>query len=347
MFLFCCKTVVKSLIEKGDYTLYLMGTFHLPQKSNRVCMTLPVFKIIFQRLPLTSTLSPSLRPLSPLSIWDSRVQKKEGIVSLLHKVCLLSLLFASPHLYAQDAPSTSRSLEKQASELAKLRAEVEQLHLDLEQMRQETQTEVRALASQKASLSAEIQRARIRGETLKAEKVKKQEFIRKASQKQAALKAPLLKWIQDLKAWTQDHLPYRQEGRTQELDRLIKRLESNLLLPSTALVQVWSWVEDEIKLSKESTMDRVIIRLDQGEVLVDLIRIGMVMMFCRTPQGEYGMSSFSPVKKKWVWTLFSPLSPEAQIAQTAFERFEKKVRLGFFWLPSSLLFSSAQSTSIP
>ena len=251
---------------------------------------------------------------------------------------LIILSFVSP-VYAQKG-----SLDQQAAELAQLRADVEQLHLDLEQMRQDTQAKIRALASQKAGLSAEVQRARIRVEQLNIEKSKKQEVIRRASAQQTALKPPLINWVKQLELWTQDHLPYRQEGRLKEIQKLKKQLESDLILPSRALTQVWSWVEDEIKLSRESTLDRTIITLEGKDVLVDLVRIGMVMMLCRTPQGQYGIS-YSQSPKQWDWTLFEPDSFEFNAARNLFERFEQKIHLGFFWLPSRLQFPQVSGTS--
>ena len=94
-----------------------------------------------------------------------------------------------------------------------------------------------------------------------------------------------------------------------------------------------------MKLSRESTLDRTIISLNGKDTLVDLIRVGMVMMFCRTPQGEYGITYQDASTKSWEWTLFAPESDEFKAAHTLFERFEQKVLLGFFWVPSKLDFS--------
>ena len=244
---------------------------------------------------------------------------------------LFTLIIA--HAHAEE-----RSLDQQAAELARLRADVERVHLKLEQMRQETQVEVRALTGQKANLSAEIQRARLRVEQLKIEKAKRQAKMRDASQRQEALLAPLDELLTALEAWTQSHLPYRQEGRLRELQKLKSQLNHQLISPSRALTQTWSWIEDEIKLSRESAMDRAIITLDGREVLADIIRIGMVMMVCRTPQGEYGISRATKTAagQRWTWSIFDAQSREAEATRILFERFEQKVRLGFFWVPSSL-----------
>ena len=152
---------------------------------------------------------------------------------------------------------------------------------------------------------------------------------------------PLTAWLKALEAEAQALLPYRKKGRVKEFQRLGEQLRSDLLLPTQALTRAWSWVEDELKLSRESSMDRMIITLEGEEVLADVIRVGMVLMLCRTPQGQYGISEPPTASRpSWGWRLLGAESPEREASRRMFERFEQKVTQGFFWVPSSLQFSN-------
>ena len=55
--------------------------------------------------------------------------------------------------------------------------------------------------------------------------------------------------------------------------------------------------------------------------------------------------SYSQSPKQWDWILFDSESAELNAALKVFERFEQKIHLGFFWLPSRLQFPQTSTAS--
>jgi hypothetical protein len=80
-------------------------------------------------------------------------------------------------------------------------------------------------------------------------------------------------------------------------------------------------------------MDRQVIPLDEGEVLVDVARLGMVSMYFRTDDGRIGAVRGTP--GSWRWEVFTD-SNDIALAQELFEALDKQVRVGFFELPNAL-----------
>lgn len=230
-------------------------------------------------------------------------------------------------------PARAADLEKMAGELARLRADVETLTGDLDEMKADERQRLQALGQQKAGLETEVQREELRLQQMRAELERVRERVREAGALEASLKPAVLSAIEAVSGPVRAGLPFRVEERIADLDRLRKELEADEVLPSVAASRLWSRVEDELRLTRENGLYQQVISVEGREVLADVARIGMVMMFFRTDEGQFGRA----VKNGSHWS-FETYGEDAQKERlkALFEAMEKQIRVGFFEIPNAL-----------
>lgn len=238
----------------------------------------------------------------------------------------LSLLFLSV-LTSAEPP-----LEEMAAELARLRAEVETLSENISDHKATTNAEIRALSAQKVSLEAEIQRETLRARQLAQTLKNVQEKIRLASATQAELQPAVEQAIEQVRAVVLAGLPFKQAERLEELDKLTRDLKNNVLTPSGAVARLWSRVEDEIRLTRENGLYQQLVALEGTEVLADVARVGMMMLYFKTPDNRYGYT----YRDKDLWKYRLLPDAEQPQAKALFDALEQRVRVGFFELPNAL-----------
>ena len=231
------------------------------------------------------------------------------------------------------APAYAADLEKMAAELARLRSEVEVLATDLDELKAEEKQRLQSLGQQKAGLEAEAQREELRLRQLQQEIGRVQESIKAAGMLESELKPAVLDAIRAVMGPVQAGLPFRVSERLADLQRLERDLQADELLPSAAASRLWSRVEDELRLARENGLYQQVVEVDGREVLADVARVGMVMMFFRTDDETFGRA----VKKVGEWS-FESYVDEAQRERVKklFEALDKRIRIGFFALPNAL-----------
>ncbi|MEO1233006.1 MAG: DUF3450 family protein [Myxococcota bacterium] len=232
-----------------------------------------------------------------------------------------------------STPALASDLEKMAAELARLRSEVETLTTDLDEMKADEKQKLQAYAQQKASLESEAQREELRLKQAQQELERIREKIREAGALEQALKPAVLAAMNDVKGPVRSGLPFRVDERIKDLEKLEKQLEADELLPSEAASRLWSRVEDELRLARENGMYQQVIDVDGREVLADVARVGMTMLFFRTEDQSFGRA----VRSGSGWA-FETYTDEAQMerAKALFEALEKRIRVGFFEIPNAL-----------
>jgi hypothetical protein len=243
---------------------------------------------------------------------------------------LVALVSSSaPHLAHAEEPD----FEALAAELARLRTEVESLSEQIEDKREDTRARIRTLAAQKSNLEAEAQREELRLEQLQQSLEKVQTRVREASQAQRELKPAFLAAADAVAAAVQAGLPFKTDSRTQDILQLRKDVEEDVVAPTTAVSRLWSRVEDEVRLGRENGLYQQIISLDGQEILADVARVGMVMLFFRTESGRYGKAERSGEGWRYV-AITEP--EEVKRLEAFFQSLERRVRVGFFELPNAL-----------
>lgn len=229
-------------------------------------------------------------------------------------------------------PSYAGDPESLATELVRLRGEVDATAAALTEKRDAKSGRIRALAAQKAQVEAELRREELRLRQLEQALESEKKRVEGASRAEAELR-PVAEEVAVRLQGSLDHgVPFRTADRRSELERIKKDLSDGLLAPSSALTRLWAWVEDELRQSRENGMHQQVIPLGDREVLADVVRIGMVALYFRTPEGRFGIAK----KQSSGGYQYEELSDELAARQVArlFESMERRVRVGFFELPN-------------
>jgi chromosome segregation ATPase len=221
------------------------------------------------------------------------------------------------------------SIENLAEELVKLRADVERLHEQIDAEKESFQMKFKSLQMQKAELEANIRRedTKIKNLNLKLDKVKS-ENSKKVEDSQN-LKPLALKTISSLKLTLQKTLPFKLRERQIALEELEALIVSNTISSERALNKIWSFVEDEISLTKTNTIHKQTIEIEGEEKLVDVAKIGMVMLFFQTAEDRVGYleeSEFRYASKE-----------EEKLILGLFDSIKKGIRAGYFQIPNKIL----------
>lgn len=234
---------------------------------------------------------------------------------------------------ALPAQAAEPDYETLAAELARLRTEVEAISARIADKKEQTRNELRTMASQKTSLEAEIQREELRTKQLQQALEEVQARVREAGALQRDLKPAVFDAIRKVRTPISTGLPFRVSERVAELDKLQKDLEEDVVLPSVAVSRLWTFVEDEFRLTRENGLYQQLIQIAGEEVLADVARVGMLMLYFRTPDERYG----AVTKDGGAWKYVVYQTPEQiEKASTLFDSLEKRVRVGFFDLPNAM-----------
>jgi Protein of unknown function (DUF3450) len=229
-----------------------------------------------------------------------------------------------------SAGARADDLSSMAKRLADLRGEVEGLSDQLAAQKSDQQEQVRSLARQKAELELEVQREDTRAQKLR-QAVATQKAATAAQESASASLGPTFQaQLAAARAYVSESMPFRRKERSAELDKIEEQVKSGILAPQRALNRLWGFIEDELRMTRESGMFSQPVMVDGKEQLADVIRLGMVAMYYRTADEAYGVSSFEGGQ----WS-FKSIDGDAQKKQvrTLFETFKKQIRVGYFELP--------------
>lgn len=238
------------------------------------------------------------------------------------------LLILSGKTYAQD-----KSTDLLAKELVSLRGEVEELNAELDRRKARHSAEMRSLQGQRAELQAQIRRESLKMEKLERSLAKQREIARDAGIDLQELKPVVLRALDDLKVLIDDSLPFKRQERLAEVEELRRQVKTNVLTPHKAVNRLWGLYEDEIRLTSENGLYRQAIDLDGEERLVDVARLGMVMMYFRTSNDEYGRVVNDG--GQWDYEMLQDDAARDRL-ENLFDSFNKQIRTGYFVLPNAL-----------
>jgi hypothetical protein len=100
-----------------------------------------------------------------------------------------------------------------------------------------------------------------------------------------------------------------------------------------ALSRLWTFVEDEFRLTRENGLYQQTIEVDGQEHLADVVRIGSVALFFKTNQGAVGYAV--PNANGYQYQAESNAEARKRIA-SLFDSFRKQIRAGYFELPNAI-----------
>lgn len=246
---------------------------------------------------------------------------------VLHAGILLSLAAVfTARAFADDVTDLGRRL-------AQLRGEVETLSSSLSREEAEHRDQMRSLARQKAELEAELKREQMRLQRIQQEMGQRRAALAERKSESDKLQPVFDSTVSALREHVRTELPFRSAERLAEIDKVVEQRRAGLLSTERALARLWSFVEDEVRLTRESSLHRQTLSIDGTEQLVDVVRIGMVMLFFKTGDGRVG----HVVREGSGWTARTLQDAEdRKRVLHLFDSFKKQIRTGYFEIPNAL-----------
>jgi len=230
------------------------------------------------------------------------------------------------------ANAASADLDVLATELARIRGEVERLQQDLDQARDRRHQAMEALGAQISQLEAEKRRQELAVKRLRHELEKVKEHDASTQVPDVELVPALQNALALLEAQVRRNLPFKPTERMNAIGAMKAKLEAGNVPAKRLANEIWAMYEDELRLTRENGLYQQVIPLSGSAVLADVAKLGMVQMYYRDGDGNYGMS----INRGGEWQ-FTPLSsPEdAQRIEHLMDSLRKQIRQGYFELPTS------------
>lgn len=232
------------------------------------------------------------------------------------------------------APALADEIGTMAKRLAELRGQVESMSDELSARKNELQEQLRSYARQKAEIELEIQRDDTRLAKTRQAVAQKQAEVEALKSQNQALGPTFDKQVGAVRAYVAQSLPFRTKERLAELDKLSEQVKSGLLTPPRALNRLWGFMEDELRMTRESGLFSQPVIVEGKEQLADVVRLGMVMLYYRTPDEKFG-STVRDNNGAWQFRTIEGDAERKQV-RTLFDTFKKQIRTGYFELPSAL-----------
>jgi hypothetical protein len=243
----------------------------------------------------------------------------------LTKWLLIGHLAATP-LLAENADSLAESL-------IKLRSEVETLHTQLDDAKDDYKNRMKSYAMTRSDLEASLSREELKIKQLQQALVKTQERVRKQNASSAGLKPMLLDGLKLIEAEIKKGLPFKRAERLAQIEEIRTQVTSDLIMPEKALSRLWAVYEDNFRMTRENGMFSQNITLDGSERLADVVRLGTVMMYFKTSDNRMGHVKQSADGDTYV-EVMDPAQKEQITA--LFDAMKKQIRTGYFILPNGL-----------
>ena len=231
--------------------------------------------------------------------------------------------------------AASNEISKLAANLTVLRGEVESLSDQIEQQKNETRGRLRSLTAQEMDLDMQVQKESLRLKQLRLAREQHLEEVRSGDDARKQLRPVVLAGIERVRASVERGLPFKKSERLRELDRLEEQIDKDLLTPEKGSIRLWQFIEDEVRLTRESGLYQQTITLGTEELLAEVARIGMVALYFKTSDGRVGY--VQPDGDGWRYEEITGERERAQI-ENLFDAFQKNIRVGFFSLPDGLVF---------
>jgi len=243
----------------------------------------------------------------------------------------LSLL-AAPFASAQEAGSDEEIMNLAAG-LVELRDKVESLSTELELKKAEMRDLLQSAAVQKAELETQLKKEELRLRQIEQNIAKEKEEVSSDRDSRESLKPTVLAQVAAIRDYVDVSLPFKRSERVSELNKIEGMLQRDELKPETALAQLWALLEDEFRLTRENGLYRQPILVEGEEMLADVARIGMVLMYFKTNDDEVG--KVVRAGDGWVYDIVENSDDRDRILHL-FDSLKKRIRVGYFELPNAL-----------
>lgn len=242
------------------------------------------------------------------------------------KVITILLLFLPTSIYANTKVLSQKVIE--------LRKEVELLNDEYKTEREKVLNELKALSIQKAELASNIRNEEIRKKQLDEKIGKLKKEIGQSSIESKELEPVVLKTLGDMKIWVEASLPFKKKERLGSLDQLRQRIEKKEVSMIKAANELWSLIEDEKRLARETSIHKQSISINGKIYLAEVIKVGMLLLYFKSENGNTGLAQKS-VDGTWIYKSFENEDSQVQ-ALAFFQSLKKQIRQGYFEIPTAL-----------
>ncbi len=240
--------------------------------------------------------------------------------------------------------STDLQVNQLQKQLIDLRTTVDEKSAELSLLRQENKQKRQFMLSQIAEIKASIEHKSLVIAKIDS-KLKKNKAFLETVKSDDVLEKDIDTAINELRHYISENLPFKINERLAALDEMQQQLESRAVSAPRLANKLWAFVEDEITLTKGNGVYRQIINLEHEQKLVDVARVGMMMLYYRDGAGNVGMARKKGGQTEIESWQFVALNSKEETHQIhfLFDSFQKQVRFGEFTLPNAL--ANSQSTS--
>jgi len=254
----------------------------------------------------------------------------------------LTSLAVSFSFSASLALASDTQIEGMAKDLIHLRGEVEELQAKIDNKKETHKNRMGSLAVQRTDLETQLQRQSLELKQIKSSLKEAQQRSSKDGIEGKDLKPLVINAISDIKKSIASGIPFKTAERLAQLSELSDQIELDLLPAHKAVNRLWAFVDDEIRLTKESGIYRQPINIDGKDVLADIARIGMVLMYFQNGDDTFG--KVVKVNNEWLFVRVYDAKERTQVSRL-FDSLKKQIRSGQFTLPNSLASAEIVSQS--
>jgi len=223
---------------------------------------------------------------------------------------------------AKSAGAQSADLPQQVVEL---RREVDDLAQRLADRRRTVRDELAALRAERAELERQLRLEKVRARTLSQLEEQRRQRVEDADQQSRAWIAPARGTVDAARSYVRASLPFKTDERLATLDRIAADLAGSAPDAGRAMARLWRFVEEEQAMAREIAMAQQPVELAGKRRLVDVVRVGMALLYARAPDGTYAWA----VAQDAGWA-FAPITDAKSIELVAalFDAFDANQRFG-------------------
>lgn len=241
-------------------------------------------------------------------------------------IFIVSLIFTFISVNAQND-------EKLASHLIELRGDVEDLQAELKILKSEQKNSLIYLSTRKTELQANVDRQLLHLKQTQIEYQKLQEKVKLLGADSEQLIPQASHLIDNVKLTLKTGIPFKRIQRLAVVEDIKRRLNARKITSQNAINRLWALLEDELRLTRENAIYSQTIELNGENVLVEIAKLGTVLMYFKTRDDKYGV--VEKQDQKWNYSL---IKEQKQINRVAalFDSLKKQIRQGYFTLPLTI-----------
>lgn len=237
------------------------------------------------------------------------------------------------------------SINDLSQKVVELRSEVESLNSELLLLRETQQNQIRDLGGQISQTAAQVTLEENQIEGLKAQ-------LRPLKEKNSQSKSTeflhdfLSQRIDQLSVIIKSGPPFQKEKRLQELKELQQKLVSASLPPIKVLGRLWSFIEDEKRLSKSIGVSRQNLTIKGQIKLATVVRLGMFGLFFKTEENRFGWARKSKESSQGFIFEYDDSAEFKKSVTLLMDGIKSGKRQGNYLVPPLFKLSSVQNSSL-